>query len=488
MYSMKENNYKKLQRFHSLMLNLDLGLLITVLLPFVLLIEQFIKQKKRGVFWRRIAIWIIKAVFDLNKIKIIIKNHHLLSPTIYASNHPSHMDGFILLTILGPNTILFTAPLGQFNRLLAIWLKKMETVDVRRDPIDDERYPQGHSKQKAIELAIKFLHEGKNLIIFPEGHIEILHVLHYFHTGAARIALGSHTDIIPISIVNAERVFPDQHHLSPGAIIISFGERLPPPKISTKKNILQKAKVLQLQKNLESAIVKHLPLRYLPNYYQEKNKRVGVFVDIDRTIYEGLSQKDLISYLFWLHQIPAKNAFKIFYWLFMEKLHKIQHADLMRKALLVLKGWDVAELNKIVHETFEHKLLENIQYGFFPLLKDHSESNHTVVLVSEVIHPLAREFKNLVHANSSLDTRLQAVHHCYTGETPCLCYKEQKARLVQNFAKRTNIDLNKSYAFADSRSDVPFLQLVKYPTAVNPDNALLDYAVDHDWQVILNPN
>jgi len=479
-------NSKKLQRFHGLMISFDLGLLAAVIYPFVLFTEQFIMPEKRGVFWRGIAIWIIKTVFSLNNIKIITKNErNITSPAIYASNHPSHMDGFMVLSILGANAILFTAPLQQFPKILAMWLKKMETVDVRRDPIDDERYPEGHSKQKAIELAIKFLNKGRNLIIFPEGHMEILHVLHYFHTGAARIALGSHADIVPVSIVNAERVFPDQHHLSPGAVILSFGERL----VLTNKTMSDnKTKVLRLQQEIQSAIVKHLPLRYLPNYYQQKNKRVGVFVDIDRTIYEGLSQKDLISYLFLLHQIPTKKAFKIFYWLFLEKLRRIEHADLMRRALLVLKGWDVAELNKVVHETFEHKLLENIQYGFFPLLKDHAESNHTIVLVSEVIHPLAREFKNLVHAKSSLDTRLETVHHCYTGETNCLCYKEQKARLVQDFAKRANIDLNKSYAFADSRSDVPFLSLVKYPTAVNPDDALLDYAVDHDWQVILNAN
>jgi HAD superfamily hydrolase (TIGR01490 family) len=486
---MDKSNSRKLQRFHSLMMNFDLGLFIFVLLPFVLMLEKFVRPKNRGALWRHIAVWVIKTVFNLNNVRTIIKNHHhLLSPAIYASNHPSHMDGFLILTILGPKTILFTAPLKQFNWLLAIWMKKMETVDVRRDPVDDERYPSGHSKQKAIELAIKFLQEGKNLVIFPEGHIEILHVLHYFHTGAARIAIGSHTGIVPVSIVNAERVFPDQHHLAPGAIIVSFGEQLIMLKKLPATCKPTKEKVQQLQNEIQSAIVEHLPLRYLPNYYQEKNKHVGVFVDIDRTIYEGMSQKDLISYLFWLHQIPVRKAFKVAYWLFLEKLHKIQHIDLMRKALLVLKGWDVAELNKAVHETFEHKLLENIQYGFFPLLKDHAEVNHTIVLVSEVIHPLAREFKNLVHAKSSLDTRLETVHHCYTGKTNCLCYKEQKARLVQDFAKRANIDLNKSYAFADSRSDVPFLSLVKYPTAVNPDDALLDYAVDHDWQVILAAN
>ena len=133
------NNSNKLQRFHSLMMNFDLGLFTTVFLPFALLIEQFIKPPKRSAFWRSVAIWIIKTVFNLNNVKIITKNiHNVISPAIYAANHPSHMDGFVILTILGTNTILFTAPLQQFPRILAIWLKKMEAIDVRRDPVDDE--------------------------------------------------------------------------------------------------------------------------------------------------------------------------------------------------------------------------------------------------------------------------------------------------------------------------------------------------------------
>ncbi len=480
---MTNSIHKRLGRFHGFLLHFDLGLLTIVLLPFVLIAEKFIAPEKRASLWRRTAVWIIRTVLQLNNVELKIKHQGNIpsQPAIYAANHPSEMDGFMLLSILGHNTIIFTAPLDQFPAILKTWLKKMQAVDVRRDPIDDRRYPKGYSKQEAIDLATYYLRQGKNLIIFPEGHIEIMHVLHYFHTGAARISLKSHTPIVPVSLINADKIFPDGKHLYPDTVLITFGK-----VIATNKTAASKSTILNLRKQFEHAISYQLPSRYLPYLYNQRSKNVGVFVDIDRTIYESLSQKDLIAYLVWLHKIKAKEAFKVFYWLFLEKMHQIQHKDLMKKSLLILKGWDVAELQHEISQTFDKKLTAKIQYGLYPILKDHSEQNHSIVLVSEAIHPLAREFKKLLHARGSLDTRLESMHHCYTGETNCLCYKEQKARLVEQFAKRASINLKKSFAYADSSADIPFLSLIKYPTAVNPDDALLDYAVDHDWAVMLD--
>ena len=469
-------------------LHTDLAILMIALLPLVWLKEKFTPKKNHGQLWRHAAVWIVRAVFRTNGVTLHAKhlNNILTEPAIYAANHPSEMDGFMLLSILGANTILFTAPLGQFPGLLRFWLRKMQTVDVKRDEIDEARYPESHSKITAIKLAIEHLLSGKSIIIFPEGHTELLHVLHYFHTGAARISLGSHTPIVPVAIVNADQVFPDGHHLNPGLVSLVFNTPIAPPATTHFITDFPKPEVIKLRRQFEKEIVDHLPIRYLPNYYKHKQNHVGVFLDIDRTIYEGLSQKDLIAYLLLLHKIHASEALRVFYWLFLEKMHEIEHRDLMKKSLLTLRGWDVGELNRYIHEAFAKKMIKRIQYGLFPLLKDHAEQNHKLVLVSEAIHPLARAFKDLLHANATLDTKIQASHHCYTGETPCLCYKEQKARLMKQFAERAGIDLNKSYAYADSFSDVPFLSLTRYPTAVNPDDKLLAFASAHDWEVLLD--
>ncbi len=486
---MLELKNKRVARWHGFCLNFCVGFFVITLTPYVLLLEQFYPRKKRGELWRKKAVWLIRKSFGLNGIHL--RAHHSdnvirTGPAIYAPTHPSEMDGLMMLSYLGPKTVLFTAPLAVFPKPLAFWLRKMETVHVRRDPIDDARYPEGNSIPKAIESACKHLKEGKSLIIFPEGHVEQLHVLHYFHTGPARIALGSHVPLIPVALVNADHVFPKADHVQPGAVSISFAQPIKPPNTDEEKEKFPEEKVLNLRRRLEKEIVDLLPLRYLPKYYYIRSKKIGVFVDVDRTIYSGFSQQDLIAYLMMLHKIEFKEAMRVFYWLFLERLHKIQHQMLMKRSLLLLKGWDVAELQKAIGQSFHKKLIENIQYGLYPILKDHAEHKHSVVIVSEVIHPLAKKFKDLVHGRATLDTKLEKEHHCncYTGKTPCLCYKENKAKMVADFAKRAGIDLEKSYAYADSGSDVPFMTLVANPMAINPNKELLQYAIEHNWPIM----
>ena len=486
---MKKNKNSRLAKFHYFWLTFDIGVLTTLFLFPMIIIEKFYKLENRNQLWRRAAIWVIGSAIKLNKIESIINHPERIEkdkPVIYASNHPSFFDGFMLITILGEKAVLFTAPLQQFPKILGTWLGKMGTVQVRRDAVDDKRYPEGESKPHAIKHAIRELKQGNSLIIFPEGHIELLHVLHYFHTGIARISMGSHTPIIPISICNAEKVFPTEHMVRPGPVTFNFGEALPAAKgRPATKMIFPKAKVQYLRDEVERAIVSMLPSRYEPDYFkQPKTKKIGVFVDIDRTIYEGLSQKDLVGYLFGLHRIHYDEAFKVFYWLFLEKMGKIEHTDLMKKALMVLRGWDVGELRKVVHTSFNQKLLGNMQYGMLPILKDHAEQNHSIIFVSEVIHPLAMEFKKFFQGRTSLDTKMETHHHCYTGNVNCLCYKDVKANLLTNFAKKAHIDLKKSYAYADSYSDVPFLKLVGHPTAICPDPKLLKYATRHQFEVL----
>ncbi|KKR08610.1 MAG: HAD-subfamily IB hydrolase [Parcubacteria group bacterium GW2011_GWC2_39_14] len=486
----KEGNKNLLGKMHHFFLIFDIGLFTFILLFPMIVIEKFVKPEKRGLLWCKAAVWIIRTAFDLNGISIKTRNHleHEVGKSfVYAANHPSDFDGFILLTILGPKSILFIAPLQQFPKILATWMNKMEAVTVRRDVIDDIRYPKGESKQHAIQHAIKAIKNGNSLIIFPEGHIELTHLLHYFHTGAARISVGAHTPIIPVALRNADKVFPDEKSLTPGTVTVTFGAEIPAPENQIKKSHTEFpwAKVLATRNKIEKAIVDMLPMRYQPDYFkQPKTKKIGVFIDIDRTIYGGFSQKDLVKYLFALHKLHYGDALKVFYWLFLEKAGKMPHKELMRKSLFILNGWDVGELRNVVHHSFYKKIVKNIQYGLFPILKDHAEAKHSIVFVSEVIHPLAQEFKHLFAGRTTLDTKLAQEHHCYTGKVKCLCYKDVKARLLQEFASRANIDLSKSYAYGDSFADIPFMSLVGHATAINPDPDLLRYAKKKHFAIL----
>jgi len=72
---------------------------------------------------------------------------------------------------------------------------------------------------------------------------------------------------------------------------------------------------------------------------------------------------------------------------------------------------------------------------------------------------------------------------CYTGEMEFYAYGENKAVAMREIAEREGIDLSGSWAYSDSATDLPMLEAVGRPVAVNPDRALAKIARERDWEV-----
>ena len=71
----------------------------------------------------------------------------------------------------------------------------------------------------------------------------------------------------------------------------------------------------------------------------------------------------------------------------------------------------------------------------------------------------------------------------YTGELAFYAYGPHKADAIQEIADREEIDLSASYAYSDSVTDLPMLEAVGHPVAVNPDRELAREAKERDWEV-----
>ncbi len=69
----------------------------------------------------------------------------------------------------------------------------------------------------------------------------------------------------------------------------------------------------------------------------------------------------------------------------------------------------------------------------------------------------------------------------YTGELEQYAYGAEKARLIEELAARDGVNLAASYAYSDSATDVPMLEAVGHPVAVNPDRGLRRIARQRAW-------
>jgi phosphoserine phosphatase len=71
----------------------------------------------------------------------------------------------------------------------------------------------------------------------------------------------------------------------------------------------------------------------------------------------------------------------------------------------------------------------------------------------------------------------------YTGAMAFYAYGPYKAEAILGLAEERNIALEGSFAYSDSYTDVPMLEVVGHPVAVNPDRVLQKLARERDWEV-----
>ena len=85
-----------------------------------------------------------------------------------------------------------------------------------------------------------------------------------------------------------------------------------------------------------------------------------------------------------------------------------------------------------------------------------------------------------------MGTQLEVSNGRFTGRIKePLCFGEGKAARLQALLSRyPDVDLSRSYAYADSIFDLPFLEMVGNPVAVYPDPELAALARERGWEII----
>jgi HAD superfamily hydrolase (TIGR01490 family) len=150
----------------------------------------------------------------------------------------------------------------------------------------------------------------------------------------------------------------------------------------------------------------------------------------------------------------------------------------------VCRGWPIDRVREIVSQHLDELILPYVYADARLLLGQHRRAGQDVVIVStsgqEVVGPIGA----LLGAVSVIATRMRVVDGCYTGEVEFYAYGEAKADQVRALADERGYSLPRCYAYSDSVTDLPMLELVGNPRVVNPDRALRRIARERDWPVL----
>ena len=130
-------------------------------------------------------------------------------------------------------------------------------------------------------------------------------------------------------------------------------------------------------------------------------------------------------------------------------------------------------------------LIERVRPEAQRLVEQHRAAGRATYIVSaspiELVQPLA----TALGMTDGIGTRSRIVDGAYTGDLDGpFCYGPGKVEAIAALASQRGLDLERCWAYSDSASDLPMLEAVGHPVAVNPDARLERHANRHGWPVV----
>jgi HAD superfamily hydrolase (TIGR01490 family) len=118
------------------------------------------------------------------------------------------------------------------------------------------------------------------------------------------------------------------------------------------------------------------------------------------------------------------------------------------------------------------------------LVEQHRERGERVFVVSASLQEIVEAIAEDLGLDGGLGTICEVRDGRYTGRAVRALHAEAKAECLREVAARDGLDLAACTAYSDSHTDLPFLEAVGRPVAVNPDRQLRRIAVDRGWPVL----
>jgi HAD superfamily hydrolase (TIGR01490 family) len=193
----------------------------------------------------------------------------------------------------------------------------------------------------------------------------------------------------------------------------------------------------------------------------------AAFFDLDKTV---IAKSSVLAFGRPLYREGLLSRSALLKSAYNQAIYRMRGADETRmerardKMLSITRGWEQARVSGIVRETFENIVAPIIYAEALELFEEHLDAGRKIFLVSsapiEIVSHLA-EYLGIDECIASR-SRIDADGR-YTGELDFYAYGPHKATAIREAAERDGVDLSRSYAYSDSVTDAPMLEMVGHP-------------------------
>lgn len=209
----------------------------------------------------------------------------------------------------------------------------------------------------------------------------------------------------------------------------------------------------------------------------------AAFFDLDRTLIRRSSALALAPAFRQRGIINRSQLAKAAFWQLLFAVRGASHDAVKAAAedgLVILRGRTPEELRELVAGALEDVLRPLVYAESLSLVERHRRRGEPVYIVSATLQEIVEAIAADLGFDGALGTRCEVVDGRYTGKAIRALHAESKAAAIRELPH----DLAASTAYSDSHTDLPFLEAVGNPVAVNPDKRLRRIATERGWPVL----
>jgi HAD superfamily hydrolase (TIGR01490 family) len=213
--------------------------------------------------------------------------------------------------------------------------------------------------------------------------------------------------------------------------------------------------------------------------------RIAALFDMDKTLLDTSSGQLYARFLYRTGRMGRRELARVAWWGVLSQLGVLDVQSLIPRLLADAAGDDEREMRRQCDLWFIEDVLPHMTERGGQRVAEHKAQGHLVAIVSGstqyVVGPLAA---HLGFPGQYVCTHLESQDGHLTGHiVPPVCLGSGKVVWAERFAAEHYVDLSASHFYTDSITDLPLLERVGHPVAVNPDARLRRLARKRDWPI-----
>lgn len=213
---------------------------------------------------------------------------------------------------------------------------------------------------------------------------------------------------------------------------------------------------------------------------------IGAFFDLDGTLVAGFTGVVMTQDRLRRRQMSVGEFIGMVQAGLNHQLGRSEFEDLIGKGARMLRGNSLDDVDELAERLFVQKIVGRIYPEMREIVRAHMARGHTVVLSSSALTVQVEPVARFLGIDNVLSNKFEIDDDgLITGEVQRpIIWGPGKARAVQEFAAANDIDLSRSYFYADGDEDVALMYLVGNPRPTNPAGKMAAVAAKRGWPIL----